>query len=61
MLMKSIKVTYNSVEITRWYSDTHPIWNLDPEKQERQCIADVIRDLTIRADELAQIKVVERG
>jgi hypothetical protein len=43
------------------YAEDDPIWNLAPEKQERKALADAQRALALKADELAQTKVVERG
>jgi hypothetical protein len=31
--------------VTKLYPDDHPIWKLDPAKQERQAVADIQRDI----------------
>lgn len=59
--MKSHLLRIGNTLIHKRYPDDDPIWKLPIEKQDRQLIADVRKDLEIEADRLVKIQITERG
>ena len=60
-MMRRMKYRFGDVQITRLYGPDDPIFRLPDEKQDRQLVADVQRDLQVEADRLAATPVTVRG